>query len=449
MSYFYKIFFFIVDLLLLNASILLASYIHNNSFWATDKIGIIYLLIYSNLAWFFLVLVSNPYSIKKSWTVSKIIKNQVAFIFIHVLVVASLIFFFNRNYTLAQIALIYGLFTPVFFLYRVMAYYFRKVVNKEPKHRNFILIGRNSLSEGVRKFYLLNQDLHYNFKGYLDLDTDDFQVEKIQEFCAEHEINEIYLCAPKVTQNQLRQLINFGLDSLIKVKLLMNSGDQGGLALRLEQYDALPGRGMSIIPLDELGNQFIKRLFDLIFSFVFLILVMSWLIPLLGIIIKLESRGPVFFLQRRSGKDNKPFNCLKFRTMVVNTDADIKQATGDDPRITKLGKFLRKTSIDEFPQFINVFIGSMSVVGPRPHMLKHTDEYSKLIEKFMGRHYVKPGITGLAQCLGYRGETKSLSDMENRVRLDVYYIENWTFWLDIKMVFLTVVSLIRGSEKAF
>jgi putative colanic acid biosynthesis UDP-glucose lipid carrier transferase len=135
--------------------------------------------------------------------------------------------------------------------------------------------------------------------------------------------------------------------------------------------------------------------------------------------------------------------------MIVNTDADTKQATLDDPRITKLGKFLRKTSIDELPQFINVFLGSMSVVGPRPHMIKHTVEYSKLIEKFMGRHYVKPGITGLAQCLGYRGETKTLADMENRVRLDRYYIENWSFWLDLKMIFLTVISLLRGSEKAF
>lgn len=135
--------------------------------------------------------------------------------------------------------------------------------------------------------------------------------------------------------------------------------------------------------------------------------------------------------------------------MKVNADADHKQATADDPRITKLGAFLRKSSIDELPQFLNVLMGTMSVVGPRPHMLKHTEEYSKLIEKFMGRHYIKPGITGLAQCMGYRGETKNLSDMENRVQLDRYYIENWTFWLDIKIIFLTIVSLLRGSEKAY
>ena len=135
--------------------------------------------------------------------------------------------------------------------------------------------------------------------------------------------------------------------------------------------------------------------------------------------------------------------------MVVNHDSDTLQATKNDPRITKLGQFLRKSSIDELPQFINVLLGDMSVVGPRPHMLKHTEQYSKLIEKFLGRHYVKPGITGLAQCMGYRGETKTIEDMENRVRLDRYYIENWSFWFDIKIIFLTVVSLVRGSDKAF
>jgi len=135
--------------------------------------------------------------------------------------------------------------------------------------------------------------------------------------------------------------------------------------------------------------------------------------------------------------------------MIVNTDSDTLQASKGDPRITKVGAWLRKTSLDELPQFINVFVGAMSIVGPRPHMLRHTEEYSKLIEQFMGRHYVKPGITGLAQCMGYRGETQSLDDMINRVRLDRHYIESWSFWLDLKIIVLTVISLIRGSDKAF
>lgn len=451
MSGFYRILFFISDFLLLNFSILAAFYFWDSSFWINDTIGIVYLLIYSNLAWFFLVLVSEPYSVTKDWAVSKIIKNQLAFIFIHLLVVVSLVVFFNRNYSALQVGLIYGIFTPLFFLYRIGAYYLRKVANPEPVLRNFILIGRNSLSFQVRKFYLLNPDLHYRFKGYVDVDFDssDFPFKRVQAFCSENEVHEIYCCAPNVAQEQLQQLVNFGLDSLIKVKLILDSGSQDRLAIQLEQYDKLPGYNISIIPLDEFRNQFIKRFFDLVFSSLFILLIMSWLTPLLAIIIKLESKGPVFFLQDRSGKDNESFKCMKFRTMIVNADADTLQATQNDSRVTRLGQFLRRTSIDELPQFINVFLGSMSVVGPRPHMLKHTDEYSKLIEKFMGRQYVKPGITGLAQCLGYRGETRNLIDMENRVRLDRYYIENWSFWLDIKIIFLTVVSLLRGSEKAF
>lgn len=394
-------------------------------------------------------MVSAPYRVTKNWTVSKIAKNQLSFLFIHLLVVASLVVFFNREYKLVQIILVYAIFTSIFFIYRIAIYYLRRIINVEPPYRNFILIGKNPLSHEVRKFYLVNPDLHYRFMGYIDFNSHDFPLENVQKFCSENEVHEIYCCAPNVDQGQFRELVDFGLDSLIKVKLIIDSKNQDLRAIHLDQYDKHPSFNTPVIPLDELQNQFIKRIFDIVFSSLFILLIMSWLVPILAIIIKLDSKGPVFFLQDRSGKDNKSFKCMKFRTMVVNREADTKQATTNDPRITKLGAFLRKTSIDELPQFINVFLGSMSVVGPRPHMLKHTVEYSKLIESFMGRHYVKPGITGLAQCLGYRGETKTLEEMENRVRLDRYYIENWTFWFDIKIIFLTVVSLIRGSDKAY
>lgn len=445
----HRVFFLISDFLLLNLSILLSFYIYYGGPWTTDGISVVYFLIYSNLAWFFLVMVSEPYSITKNWTVSKIIKSQLAFIFIHLLVIGSLVLFFNKDYHIFQVFLIYCFFTPLFFLNRVVIYYLRKIFNKEPIIRNYILIGRNSLSYEIRKFYLINPDMHFRFKGYIDFESIDFPLKKVQEFCLKNEIHEIYCCATPVAQDQLKQLISFGLDSLIKVRLVLGSAVQNQPTIRLGQFDRLPSLDTPIISLDEFRNQFIKRTFDLVFSFLFIVLVMSWLVPLLFIIIKLDSKGPVFFIQDRNGKDNKAFKCIKFRTMVANKEADIKQAIERDPRITKLGQFLRKTSIDEFPQFINVLLGSMSIVGPRPHMLRHTYEYSRLIESFMGRQYVKPGITGLAQCLGYRGETKNLIDMENRVRLDRYYIENWSFWLDIKIIFLTVVSLLRGSEKAY
>jgi undecaprenyl-phosphate galactose phosphotransferase/putative colanic acid biosynthesis UDP-glucose lipid carrier transferase len=166
-------------------------------------------------------------------------------------------------------------------------------------------------------------------------------------------------------------------------------------------------------------------------------------------LIKLSSKGPILFKQVRSGVDNEEFICYKFRSMTQSDNADAKQATKGDARITKMGAFLRKSSLDEFPQFINVFIGNMSIVGPRPHMLAHTEEYSDLINKYMVRQLVKPGITGAAQVKGYRGETKELKDMEGRVRLDVWYIENWSLSLDINLILLTIWNVFKGDENAY
>lgn len=192
-----------------------------------------------------------------------------------------------------------------------------------------------------------------------------------------------------------------------------------------------------------------KQVFDFVFAALVLVFLLSWLVPLIALLIKMESNGPVFFKQLRTGKHGKSFYCLKFRSMTVNNDADTKQACKDDCRVTKLGAFLRKNSLDELPQFINVLKGEMSVVGPRPHMVRHTEDYSKTIHNFMDRHLIMPGITGLAQVSGYRGETRELSAMANRVKADIHYLYNWSFGLDIKIVLLTVVQIIKRNENAF
>ncbi len=196
-------------------------------------------------------------------------------------------------------------------------------------------------------------------------------------------------------------------------------------------------------------SSFMKRGFDYLFAAIVAILVLSWLIPIIALLIKLESQGPVFFRQLRTGKNGKAFYCLKFRSMRTNADADLKQAHRGDSRITKLGAFLRKTSLDELPQFINVLKGEMSVVGPRPHMLRHTEDYSKVIANFMDRHQVLPGITGLAQVSGHRGETKETEAMEKRVNADIYYLENWSFWLDLKIVLMTVRQVFGNNNHVF
>jgi putative colanic acid biosysnthesis UDP-glucose lipid carrier transferase len=443
---FARLFFFFGDLFFLNGSILLSFSFSIHQSNLSDKV---YLLVFSNLAWFYLALVANPYNVDKGWSVSKILKTQLAFLFIHLLVVASLIVFLKKNYSIYQIGLIYALFIPVFFSWKIVVYYLRKIFSKELLYKNYVLIGRNAVSEGIRRYYLSNSDLGYRFIGYLPLREGEGLVAEIKKFNRVREIHEIFFCSAEMNNENLKPLVDFGLDSLIKVRVVTDALAMNQNTIQLDRFDRAPMQDLAIIPLDESRYQFVKRFFDLLFSVTFIMLMMSWLLPIIALLIKLDSKGPVFFVQLRSGKDNKAFQCLKFRTMKMNIEADSMQATKDDPRITKFGAFLRKTSIDELPQFFNVFIGTMSVIGPRPHMLKHTVEYSKLIERFMGRHYVKPGITGLAQCLGYRGETKDLIEMENRVRMDRYYIENWSFWLDIKIIFLTIVSLIRGSDKAF
>ena len=192
-----------------------------------------------------------------------------------------------------------------------------------------------------------------------------------------------------------------------------------------------------------------KRAFDIVFASLVAAFLLSWLVPLITLFIKLESRGPAFFRQLRTGKDGRPFYCLKFRSMHLNNEADSRQASKYDSRITKVGAFLRKTSLDELPQFFNVLRGEMSVVGPRPHMLRHTEYYSQQIQNFMERHRVMPGITGLAQVSGLRGETKELEAMTNRVNADIQYIQRMSVLMDAQIIVRTVTQVFKGNEHVF
>lgn len=436
--------FFFGDLFFLNLAVALSFAFVKHQSNLSDQV---YLFIFSNLTWIYLTLVANPYNINKSWSLSKIIKTQMAFLIIHLLVVGALIFFLKKTYGSIQILLVYLLFIPVFFAWKVIIYYIKKILTVDITYRNYILIGRNALAEDIRRYYYSNSELGYKFIGYMNFSSGDELINEIRDINSKQEIHEIFCCAIEIDNSSLKPLIDFGLNSLIKVRVV--TGSSGDQTIQLDRNDFELKPSISVISLDETRNRLIKRIFDLILSILFMITILSWFLPIIGLLIKLDSKGPVFFIQKRNGEGNKPFGCIKFRTMFVNKEADIKQATRNDSRITRMGKFLRKSSIDELPQFINVLLGDMSLIGPRPHPIKLNEQFEPLISNMMSRHYVKPGITGLAQCMGYRGETQTLADMENRVRLDRYYIENWTFWLDIKIIFLTVISLIRGSDKAY
>lgn len=259
------------------------------------------------------------------------------------------------------------------------------------------------------------------------------------------EVNEIYAHFPKEQHDMINMLSKFCDNHLIRFYYIPAIDVFKG-NMSFTMMDGIPVIARREEPLRNGMNKFIKRTFDIIFSSLVLLLLFPWIWLWVAIMIKIQSPGPIFFLQERTGLDGKIFKCIKFRSMKVNTDADKVQATKDDPRKFPFGDFMRKTNIDELPQFINVFMGDMSVVGPRPHMLKHTNEYSRLINRFMVRHFAKPGITGLAQVTGFRGETRYIDQMEGRVKKDIEYIENWTFLLDIKIIFMTIANMFGKEE---
>ena len=263
------------------------------------------------------------------------------------------------------------------------------------------------------------------------------------------DVQKLFYVYSELGNKEVREIMQICQTKFIEFEIIPRETDLFPRGVKVEFFDDLPVLVLKGEPLFRLRNKILKRIFDIIFSLLVLLFIFPWLLPIIAILIKLESKGPVFFIQDRSGYKGNAFPCFKFRTMTVNNDSHNKQATKNDSRITKIGGFLRRSSLDEFPQFINVFLGQMSVVGPRPHMLKHTEDYSKLIDIFMIRHQVKPGITGWAQVSGYRGPTEQLEQMENRVKYDVWYVENWNFWLDIKCIFYTVFNVVKGEDNAF
>lgn len=274
--------------------------------------------------------------------------------------------------------------------------------------------------------------------------------EEVFHYFEDEKIDEVFCLTKGLTPPDVYRLMEATDNHVIRLRMLMDVYDYlPASAGQFEVVNNIPVFQVRKEPLLDANNTLLKRIFDIMFSGLVILLLLSWLLPILAIIIKLESKGPVFFKQKRSGKDNKAFTCYKLRSMYVNCDANKVQATKGDCRITKIGAFLRKTSMDELPQFFNVFMGSMSIVGPRPHMLAHTEEYSGLVSRYMARHFLRPGITGWAQVNGSRGETKNVEQMETRVKLDIWYVENWSFMLDVKIIFLTFWQVVKGDDNAY
>lgn len=272
----------------------------------------------------------------------------------------------------------------------------------------------------------------------------------VNGWLADHsEVHDLYCSLPSARKDEILPIIHHCENNLVHFYSVPNVRNYLRHRMHFNILGSVPYLSLHEEPLSRISNRIIKRIFDVVFSLLFLCTFFPIILIVVSIVTKLTMPGPVFFKQKRNGLNGKEFYCLKFRSMKVNADADRLQATKNDPRKTRWGNIMRKTNIDELPQFINVLLGDMSIVGPRPHMVKHTKEYSRIIDRYMVRHWVKPGITGWSQVTGFRGETKDIEQMEGRIRGDIWYIEHWGFWLDLFIIYKTVANAIHGDKNAY
>jgi putative colanic acid biosynthesis UDP-glucose lipid carrier transferase len=342
--------------------------------------------------------------------------------------------------------------TIVKLLWLILLKSYRSLGNNQ---RSTVVVGFDDSSKNIIKLFKSKANLGYKYLGFFSSKTHKNKeylgkLEDAFNYALNNEVDEIYCSLSSLNKDQLKKIKKFVLDKNIVVKLIPNSTELYSKNESVEYYDdTLFILNVNKLPFEFPENFYSKRIFDILFSLFVCIFLLSWLIPILWILIKLESKGPLIFKQKREGINGNEFICYKFRSMKKNKLSDKVHATIKDTRVTKIGAFIRKTSIDELPQFFNVLFGDMSVVGPRPHLESLSLEYQKEVDDYLKRHIVKPGITGLAQVSGYRGEIQKKSDIKNRVRLDIFYIENWSFLLDIKIIIQTVLGVFKGDEKAY
>jgi putative colanic acid biosynthesis UDP-glucose lipid carrier transferase len=368
--------------------------------------------------------------------------------------------FFTREFRISRLFIITGMsgfgagLLVNRFLYLGIKKYFK---NSHYLIKKVIILGYNDTAKKLAK-YFEDDAINTQLLGFIEDDKNVHELShypiitdigKALQVAKEFDVEEIYSTITPEQNKDIYDLMYESEKECIKFKIVPNLSVFITRDVHIEYFGELPILSLRSDPLDDVGNRIKKRVLDIVVSSMVILFILSWLVPLLGLLILLESKGPVFFKQLRTGKNKKPFYCLKFRSMRSNKDADMKQATRNDSRVTKIGRFIRKTSLDEFPQFLNVFKGEMSLVGPRPHMLKHTTDYSKLVDDYMVRQFLKPGITGWAQVNGYRGEITNPDQIKMRINKDLWYLENWSLWLDIQILFLTVYQVFKGDKKAF
>jgi len=449
---------FIGDLFIVNFAFLLTFYLKFDTLMFSDKYKFLFIIF--NAIWILVALFLQLYELKRLMRLDRILFNLFkAFVF-NALIISSILFSlkaseFSREHLYATYLLLFALIMLWRYSAIKLIYIYRK---SGFNYKRVIIVGGGEVANQLYTYFISDDVLGVRIKGVFSDSEISFDIkdkiksgnlDEFESFALDQDIDEIYYAMPLTYTQKIKDLVDFCDKNMMRFKVVPDFRGFLFKRVNIDFFDDVPVVTLRAEPLTDITNRFFKRVFDILFSSLVIIFVLSWLYPIIAILIKFSSKGPVLFKQARSGVANVEFMCYKFRSMTQSIDADTKQASKGDARITKIGAFLRKSSLDEFPQFINVFMGDMSIVGPRPHMLAHTEEYSALINKYMVRQLVKPGITGAAQVKGYRGETKELKDMEGRVRLDVWYIENWSLSVDINIIFLTVWNVFKGDENAF
>lgn len=445
-------FIFLITSFLLAKNIVFKGYSPENNYFVLPLIGLSFI-------WFFICLQYNLYDNSKNLYTHNVLSKNSYGLFVFLITSAAFVFLIT-GYKFSRAFLIYFIV-----LYSLSILFWRSIIFLlEKKHRrkglfskNVIALGTGSkMDEILSKVYnnpLFSFKLNAFFsdeKITTNLNKSDLIIGKLKDvknYISTHKVDLILISLDSQHTEFTKEILKFADNNLIRIHIVPEFSNYHSKRFSISYYNRVPILNLRNEPLQKLRNRMIKRFLDVLLSLFTIIFIFPILFPIIIILIKLSSKGPIFFIQKRTGLEGKEFNCYKFRTMAINSESDSLQTVKNDKRVTKIGFFLRKTSIDELPQVFNILKNQMSYVGPRPHMLKHTDEYRELIDKFMVRHYAKPGLTGWAQVNGYRGETKELIDMQNRAEADIWYIENWNFFLDLKIIYETFYMILFKKEE--
>ncbi|MEC3906315.1 exopolysaccharide biosynthesis polyprenyl glycosylphosphotransferase [Tamlana sp. 2201CG12-4] len=415
-------------------------------------------IIYSATVWFFSSFLLKFYKVYRYTSLFKIASLLFKQFFVYGMAVYAFIGFFRSVNLGAFDVLKYLLFVfAAIGAVKILSYLILKTIRAYLKGnlRNVVIIGSGSGIAELKNIFNRQRELGYNIKASFsdsyDNDTTGNINDSFNFLKNDNSIDELYCAIDELSEKQINEYVKYANLNHCNIKFVPNTSKLFTKRLHTDYYNYLPVLSIKEGSLSNDINKFLKRTFDILFSLFVIIFVLSWFSIILFILLKMESKGPLFYRHKRNGINYKEFYCYKYRSLTVTKETKGTYVKQDDHRVTKIGRFLRRTSIDELPQFINVLKGEMSVVGPRPHMLSYTDDYSKKIDKysFIFRHHVKPGITGLAQIKGYRGEVESDKDIINRIKYDNFYIENWSLLLDINIIIQTILNVVKGDEKAY